>query len=110
MGPSGIMGHADLMARTLGDARISFQCRRCDTFWARAHGRHDFVWTGVSGEAAYKPGMGTILPTRAGTASPRPWPGKWNGASAFFGSDEPRAHRAVKIRLREPVRGKTPTH
>ena len=109
MGPSGVMGHADLMARTLGDTRISLQCRRCDTFWARAQGREGFVWTGMSGEAAFKPGMGTILPTGTGTNNLRPWPGR-NGSFSFFGSDEPRARRAVKIRFREPVRGKTSTH
>ena len=104
------MGHADLMARTIGDARISFQCRRCDAFWARAQGRDGFVWTGVSPQAAYMPGMGTVLPTRGGSGSLRPWPGKSNTAFSFFGAHEPRAHRAVKIRLREPVRGKTTTH
>src|SRR5688572_18003771 len=111
MGPSGIVGHADLMARTIGDKRISVQCQRCDAFWSRATGRDGaFTWTGVTELSAYKPGLGIVLPARSGAASLRPWPGKWNSTLSFLGWDEPRARKEPKVRFREPVQEKTPAH
>jgi hypothetical protein len=65
-GPCGFMGHADLMAQTVGDHRISFKCRLCHLFWTRSIARDGgFAWTVVSEQVAYSPALGVIVPPRA---------------------------------------------
>jgi hypothetical protein len=63
------------MAQTLGDYRISFQCRRCGLFWLRSPlGKRGFAWKSVSEHVAWSPALGVAVPPLSGSASPHPLP------------------------------------
>jgi hypothetical protein len=73
--PTGVAGHDDLLARTLGAARLAFECRRCGLFWVRSKSsRPGFDWSPVSESAACSPALGVAVPPRSGGIPRRPMP------------------------------------
>lgn len=64
--PSGVAGHADLMAQAIGDRWISFKCRQCQSFWTRSVARGGgFAWTAVTERVAHSPVLGVLVLPRA---------------------------------------------
>lgn len=69
-GPSGFDGHADLMMRTIGDARLTLQCRRCFALWSRTLEREGyFAWSALTERMASGPRMGIAVPPRSNAPS-----------------------------------------
>jgi hypothetical protein len=67
-GPSGIDGHADLMAQNIGSECLSFKCGRCQSLWVRcASPNRKFTWTSIDSITAAGPTMGISLPRRTKT-------------------------------------------
>jgi len=65
-GPSGINGHDDLRVQTLGDGRLTSQCLRCGTLWARGIARAGaYTWVGIAKRAAFRAGLGINVPPRS---------------------------------------------
>jgi len=65
-GPSGSAGHADLVVRAVGDARISLQCGRCDSSWSRTIEREGrFAWCALTERMAASPQSGVAVPPRS---------------------------------------------
>ena len=65
-GPSGFDGHADLMMRTIGDARVTLRCRNCFSFWSRTLEREGyFAWSALTEGMASGPRMGIAVPPRS---------------------------------------------
>ena len=68
-GPYGFAGHADLTVQTLGDDRISLQCRGCRSFWSRSYAREGyFIWAALTQRMASSAQLGVAVP-RPSTAS-----------------------------------------
>ena len=63
--PVSIDGHADLSVRTIGSTMLTFQCRRCQTQWARSVERGVFSWTRIDERSGRKMAMGTVVPPRS---------------------------------------------
>ena len=64
-GPASIDGHADLSVRTVGSTMLTFQCRRCQTQWARSALRGVFTWQQIDAQAGRSLAMGTTVPPRS---------------------------------------------
>ena len=74
-GPFGFAGHADLTVQTLGDARISLQCRDCRSFWARSYAREGyFIWAALTERMASSAHLGNAVPPRSTDQRPRALP------------------------------------
>ena len=81
-GPFGFTGHSDLIVRTLGDARMTLQCRVCESFWSRTFEREGyFAWAAITEPMASGPGMGIRVTPRSTDAAFRPLP--WHGSGHF---------------------------
>jgi hypothetical protein len=78
-GPFGFAGHANLNVQSLGDARISLRCSRCDSLWSRTLEREGyFVWAALTEGMAGSPLMGIPVPPRSTDTAHCPLP--WRGA------------------------------
>jgi hypothetical protein len=87
--PTGVEGHADLRVRTLGAARLSFECRGCGLFWVRTKSsKPGFTWNPASESVACSPNLGVAVPPRAGQVPRLPL--------AFRGWGEPSARSRGK--------------
>jgi hypothetical protein len=66
-GPGGFEGHTELMAQAIGDARMSFRCRRCHAFWLRTVtvSSKGFSWVPSSEQAACSSEVGAMVPPRS---------------------------------------------
>jgi hypothetical protein len=89
--PAGLIGHADLMAHTLGERKLAFQCRRCGRFWSRlpSYGA-GFTWTAVSQREACCPTLGVLVPPSSISTKPRPLPLRTAFVPPMFGSSRNR--------------------
>jgi hypothetical protein len=82
-GPLGFVGHSDLIVRTLGDARMTLQCRKCESFWCRTFEREGyFAWAAITEPMAASPEMGIRVPPRSTDPGFRPLP--WYGGGDFL--------------------------
>jgi len=85
-GPVGFAGHAALIVQNLGDARISLQCSRCDSFWSRTLEQEGyFAWAALTEGMARSSRMGIPVPARSTdtTVRPLPWRGPASGPNAL---------------------------
>ena len=64
-GPASIEGHADLGVRTVGSTLLTFQCRRCQTNWARTVHGGVFTWKAIDSQSARTLAMGPAVPPRS---------------------------------------------
>jgi len=83
--PFGFAGHADLAVRTVGDSRLSLQCRRCDSFWSRTYAREGyFIWAAITERMASSPLMGIAVPPLSTDSGARPLPWRGEGPSPWL--------------------------
>jgi hypothetical protein len=83
-GPFGFAGHSDLAVQTIGDARLSLQCRRCDSFWSRTYAREGyFTWAAITERMAASPFMGIAVPPLSTDSDLRPLPWRGGGSSPW---------------------------
>ena len=64
-GPASIDGHADLSVQTIGGSLLTFQCRRCQTQWARSAQAGVFTWKTIDAQTGRTQGMGAAVPPRS---------------------------------------------
>ncbi len=77
-GPVGFAGHAALNVQTLGDARLSLRCSRCESLWSRTLVREGyFTWAALTEGMAGGLDMGDPVPPRSTSTTLRPLP--WRG-------------------------------
>ena len=63
--PASIDGHAEMSVRTIGNTMLTFQCRRCETHWARSASRGVFTWTQIDESTGRTAAMGSLVPPRS---------------------------------------------
>ena len=64
-GPASIEGHAELGVRTVGSTLLTFQCRRCQTNWARTVQGRVFTWKAIDAESLRTLAIGPAVPPRS---------------------------------------------